>query len=1153
MIETALKNKAKENFKYETILNKVKDVVVAVKHHINQITTQMANYDIHDENHSKEVLNIIDQLIGDKCETLSFYELLLLYLSAYLHDSAMALPQWEYLLLQAIEGTNECKDNTLEFAICNDFRPVHKFADAKQIIINNKAKLYGDYSIVSQFIFADESEDLLIEGMAELMCAYEQFRNRYTSELKKSMNTVAEFMKYSKMLRTEFIRSTHHLRVEKNIQNLKKVLVPILGSVETESLLEQLKIICRSHGEDVSYITSKKCKYLMLDNQENNVYFIAQLIRLGDVIHFNSLRAPMSLYAEKRIVDETSMLHWKAKFNELNYKIECRDGKVLIVFSAYCQTPEEYYFIQDYIDWIDCEIGNYFYLKCIWDKEKFSDLEKYNLCIENVVDRTNVLADKQKFVPDRTMKFVLEQSQILNLLTGIQLYKDKYLCLREIYQNAYDATKCMMAENTRKGVRTNYSIIFGIGEDLLNGQRRKYIYCLDHGIGMDLYIIRNYLLNIGKSYYKSKDFAEKNVEWRNEVKPTSQFGIGLLSGYMIADCIGVVTKSYVEESNVISFVLEGVNERFYFINASREDTELIGEHGTLIKLYLKDSEQTICNYKLNKYPLMLLTQDTNKFDEWDLGENSRQNLLYLVSKNIGIEMNGIEVYVKDDSNTLNRIISRTNVFDYRMYEDITQKDLELLWRDYHYMDGSKGIHFAAISMREYMIDYKIVVRTSNIELFTVLTLPTKLNGIWNDKILNYYGFMNAHNCAVYIDGIPVESNISFDSEFREIIGLNSDRKCIINYYGEKRPILSVDRSNIVDSLDFRDEVQALSDELCNKIAEIVLAHVKKVGATDNVELSNVILGIVLQEYPQLYNSIWKLLSQKGNINLLFPDKISEKEFMLKDIFEKGEIVVENIDFRKCKEFTRQIMINKMLDAKKVKIDHGKLIVEGAVYTEMPKSKYRFHEENNSMKTVVIKADVFDDDYIEYDLVSKYWPVVSAPLYDSLIDEYCNVELYEGRSKTVSDCSNSVSAIALIDPFCVDSKIGIMQPERDSFGREVLPDSIERIMKGFWLYELTKHGKIVQEEKRGRALFAFINSRELSKNEEIFCEEFKKENVERYKGIREGWSILFLGAIEKYIIVPGKIEIKEIVKLIPDSYKKMDKWVEHILPNGTKIE
>lgn len=55
----------------------------------------------------------MESLLGDKLNLLSCYELILLYLSAYLHDSAMALPQWEYNVLKAVEGTEEIYDNTL--------------------------------------------------------------------------------------------------------------------------------------------------------------------------------------------------------------------------------------------------------------------------------------------------------------------------------------------------------------------------------------------------------------------------------------------------------------------------------------------------------------------------------------------------------------------------------------------------------------------------------------------------------------------------------------------------------------------------------------------------------------------------------------------------------------------------------------------------------------------------------------------------------------------------------------------------------------------------------------------------------------------------------------------------------------------------------
>ena len=99
-----------------------KKIVEDTIQHNKLITAQMSNYDLHDETHSEKVIDIIENLLGGNISELTCYELILLYLSAYLHDSAMALPAWEYDILKAVEGTDELFDNTLEFRICNDFK-----------------------------------------------------------------------------------------------------------------------------------------------------------------------------------------------------------------------------------------------------------------------------------------------------------------------------------------------------------------------------------------------------------------------------------------------------------------------------------------------------------------------------------------------------------------------------------------------------------------------------------------------------------------------------------------------------------------------------------------------------------------------------------------------------------------------------------------------------------------------------------------------------------------------------------------------------------------------------------------------------------------------------------------------------------------------
>ena len=72
---------------------------------------------------------------------------------------------------------------------------------------------------------------------------------------------------------------------------------------------------------------------------------------------------------------------------------------------------------------------------------------------------------------------------------------------------------------------------------------KVYLCCKDNGIGMTKEIIENYLLKIGNSYYKSSEFYKKQAQWGGTFAPTSQFGIGILSCFMLGNKIEIITKT----------------------------------------------------------------------------------------------------------------------------------------------------------------------------------------------------------------------------------------------------------------------------------------------------------------------------------------------------------------------------------------------------------------------------------------------------------------------------------------------------------------------------------------------------------------------------------------------------------------------------------
>jgi hypothetical protein len=236
---------------------------------------------------------------------------------------------------------------------------------------------------------------------------------------------------------------------------------------------------------------------------------------------------------------------------------------------------------------------------------------------------------------------------------------------------------------------------------------------------MNEYIINNFLLNIGNSYYKSRDFAKRNAGWRMQVKPTSQFGIGVLSCYMLADKIGIITKHFDNNSSVISFILEGINEHFYYIPTNKIDEERIGSHGSIIKLYLKPEYQNVINDNIiNKLELLLMTNSEEIIKEYSSPSIYRNNLFCLICKHIGIETSNIPVFVKDSLGKRNRLITSNTIFDHRNYSDIEDTDVEKLWKEYHYLDGSLNPYKDVIKYRNNIIDYIIEIKSDNIEVYS---------------------------------------------------------------------------------------------------------------------------------------------------------------------------------------------------------------------------------------------------------------------------------------------------------------------------------------------------------------------------------------------------------------------------------------------------
>ncbi|MEW2355082.1 hypothetical protein [Spirillospora sp. NPDC029432] len=146
-------------------------------------------------------------------------------------------------------------------------------------------------------------------------------------------------------------------------------------------------------------------------------------------------------------------------------------------------------------------------------------------------------------------RFRLDERRVQDLLMGEQLYQDRGLAIRELYQNALDACRYRRA-------RLDYLTRQGDWADDWTGRihfrqgverGRAFLECRDNGVGMTEAVLTDVFSQAGARFTDLSDFLAEESEWRKADPPVhlyanSRFGIGVLSYFMIADEIEVITR-----------------------------------------------------------------------------------------------------------------------------------------------------------------------------------------------------------------------------------------------------------------------------------------------------------------------------------------------------------------------------------------------------------------------------------------------------------------------------------------------------------------------------------------------------------------------------------------------------------------------------------
>ena len=398
----------------------------------------------------------------------------------------------------------------------------------------------------------------------------------------------------------DYFRSQHASRSR---MVMKKDIQPVmLLCGKDKKRADLLGKIAEAHSMDFSFVANEDnfSTNVLIDECRVNTRFIAICLRLGDLLDIDSSRiCPMILQLSEPL-PYLSLQHWNkyshVELQNLQYASD-------IVISGQCPSQESHRLLKEWLRLLSHEIS------CVLPLLNTSIIrdtkQQYYLPFGRIIDSVEPEKNADG-IPEYEFleyRFNLDEERVFERLFGERLYGQTGLAIREVIQNAVDATRHRIAVDLEKNYHqspgashrelTPRQLAKAIDErkadhalniSLINRQSSRgnkeqtLLIIEDRGIGMSRIVIRDYLLKVGRSRW-SEDPLLKNCK----VDKIGEFGIGFLSTFMIADKIVIDTKSALPNESAIKATIHSWQS---YIATEPSTKEIIG---TRIELQLKEA------------------------------------------------------------------------------------------------------------------------------------------------------------------------------------------------------------------------------------------------------------------------------------------------------------------------------------------------------------------------------------------------------------------------------------------------------------------------------------------------------------------------------------------------------------------------------------
>lgn len=429
---------------------------------------------------------------------------------------------------------------------------------------------------------------------------FQKFRNKYLADVYNVSSIEAlDTDKQERFIFQEYVRKHHGDRIYNWILDENSAFVScdtkvieLIGEL-VKNLPPLFKVdlakVCQSHSlDDLNDFGKYKVSqsYGTTPQEKANVFYAALILRTADLLHITQDRTPVVEYRVIAPTNPISQEEWakqravasvtpKIPLDEDGNKCPEIPSDTFEV-NAYFEDEHGFFSLIEYLNYVRTQLKHSYRLNEVAKKKHAS---QYDFPWKDIDDSSIETKNFER----KQLSFTIDQNKVLSLLVGETLYNNLSVSLRELSQNAIDAVKVRNYE-LRSTVASIESESYSPKINVIWDEKSRELIIMDNGTGMNLDIIENHLLKVGSSRYQDPEFQKQHPGYNS----ISRFGIGLLTCFLIADDVDILTTMNAEDKPLL-LKIRNVHGKYLLKYGAEKGSNLrlIEEVGTSIKLKVR--------------------------------------------------------------------------------------------------------------------------------------------------------------------------------------------------------------------------------------------------------------------------------------------------------------------------------------------------------------------------------------------------------------------------------------------------------------------------------------------------------------------------------------------------------------------------------------